>query len=410
MKKGMFFYGWIIVAVAFVSMAFWQGTRASFSVFYSYLVDEFSWGRGEAALAQSVGFVMYMISVPFIGGLIDRFGPRRVVAPGVVLSGLGLILCSTIRDLWTFYVFYGVLVGLGVSFFSIVTYSAILAHWFDKKRGLASGIASAGMGAGTFVLVILTEGFIADYGWRTAFALLGLITLAVLLPSNVFLLRHKPEELGVGPDGTSIEGGESKVRQKSSPKFIETLKSTRFWLFVTFASLALFSIQIVLVHNVRFLVDKGIERSLASFAFAWVGIVSAVFRVFWGWLSDRIGRELSYTLGATCIALSALSLLICDPGKRVFVYLFVLFFGMGWGATAPSFMAVAADLFRGQHFGAIYGFFESAMYLTSVVGVWLAGYISDVTGTYNFAFVLVIVSVMLSVVFLWLTAPRKYRI
>lgn len=405
-----FFYGWIIVGVAFLSMAIWQGIRSSFSVFYSYLVDEFLWGRGEAALAQSIGFIMYMVSVPFIGGLIDRFGPRKVVAPGVILGGGGLLLCSTIRDLWTFYLYYGVLVGLGISFFSIVTYSAILVHWFDKKRGLASGIASAGMGAGTFILVALTQWFIADYGWRTAFFILGLITLAVLLPSNGFLLLHKPEELGIGPDGTSLPSAWSTVEQRSSPSFFDTIRNRRFWLFVTFASLALFSIQIILVHNVRFLVDKGIERSLASFAFAWVGIVSVIFRVFWGWLSDRIGRELSYTLGASCIALSALFLLTCDPGKKAFVYFFVLFFGIGWGATAPSFMAVAADLFKGKHFGVIYGSFESAMYVTSVIGVWLAGYISDITGTYDLAFILVITAVIFSVIFLWITAPRKYRV
>ncbi|RLA84366.1 MAG: hypothetical protein DRG31_05070, partial [Deltaproteobacteria bacterium] len=105
-------------------MAFWMGIRASFSVFYSYLVEEFSWGRGEAAIAQSIGFVMYMVSVPFIGGLIDRLGPRKVVIPGILLCTVGLFLCSFTDNLWSFYLFYGVLVGTGVSFFSIVTYSS----------------------------------------------------------------------------------------------------------------------------------------------------------------------------------------------------------------------------------------------------------------------------------------------
>jgi len=409
MKRGIF-YGWVIVAVAFLSMAFWQGLRASFSVFYSYLVEEFSWGRGEAALAQSIGFIMYMLSVPFIGGLIDRFGPRRVVVPGILLSGLGLLLCSSIRDLWTLYIFYGVMVGLGTSFFSIVTYSAILAHWFDRKRGLASGIASAGMGAGTFLLVTLTEGLIGLWGWRTTFIVLGLLVLLCLLPSNGLLLRHRPEDMGMGPDGVPLREKAVATGGLNPKGFLDTLRSRRFWFFVTFASLALFSIQVLLVHNVRFLVDRGISRDLAAYAFAWVGIVSAAFRVFWGWLSDRVGRELSYTLGAVCIALSVVFLFRVDPRVVSFLFLFVLFFGMGWGATAPSFMAVAADLFRGKQFGAIYGFFESSMYMASVVGVWLAGYVFDVTGSYNIAFVLIILSVIISIFFLWITAPRKYRI
>ena len=400
------FYGWVIVAVAFLSMAFWMGIRASFSVFYSYLVEEFSWGRGEAAIAQSIGFVMYMVSVPFIGGLIDRFGPRKVVIPGILLCAMGLSLCSFTDDLWSFYLFYGVLVGTGVSFFSIVTYSSILAHWFERKRGLASGIASSGMGVGTFLLVLLAERFIRAWGWRWAFTILAAITLLVLLPSNGLLLRHKPQELGLGPDGVPCRG---ENEGEGGEGFLMALKTRRFWLFVAFASLALLSIQIILVHNVRFLVDKGVERGSAALAFAFVGIVSSVFRIFWGWLSDRIGRETSYSFGAVCVALSALCLLGVSPDRGLFLYLFVIFFGMGWGATAPSFMAVAADLFKGSHFGAIYGFFESSMYILSAIGVWAAGYVFDITGSYLPAFLMAMVSILLSIALLWVTAPRKYR-
>lgn len=391
-------------------MAFWQGIRASFSVFYSYLLDEFPWGRGEAALAQSISFVMYMASVPFIGGMIDRFGPRKIVVPGILLSGGGLLLCSAVRDIGTFYLFYGVLVGLGTSFYSIVTYSTILAHWFNRKRGLASGIASAGMGAGTFFLVTLAEKFSGLFGWRIAFVLLGLMVLFFLLPSNGLFLRHRPEDMGMGPDGIPLPSKSGATMDLDSKGFFYAIKDRKFWFLVSFASSSLFSIQILLTHNVRFLLDKGISRDAAAFSFAWVGLVSAAFRIFWGWLSDRIGRELSYTLGAICIALSVFFLMMVDPQRISFLYLFVLFFGIGWGATAPSFMAVAADLFEGRQFGFIYGFFEASMYVTSVIGVWLAGYLFDVTHSYAIALFLVTISIILSILFIWITAPRKHKV
>jgi sugar phosphate permease len=102
-----FYYGWIIVAVALVSMAFWLGIRSSFSVFYVALLEEFPWNRGASAGAQSMALITYTILSPIVGGLIDRFGPRRVVVPGILLLAMGLILCSTIETLNQFYLLYG---------------------------------------------------------------------------------------------------------------------------------------------------------------------------------------------------------------------------------------------------------------------------------------------------------------
>ena len=154
--KGLF-YGWIIVGVALVSMAFWLGIRTSFSVFYVALLEDFSWSRGDSAGVQSMALITYTILAPLVGGLIDRFGPRRVIVPGVLILSLGLGLCATIDSLTQFYILYGVIMGSGISAIGIVSYSAILAHWFEKKRGLASGIAVSGMGLGTFALVPLSH-------------------------------------------------------------------------------------------------------------------------------------------------------------------------------------------------------------------------------------------------------------
>jgi len=412
------YYGWIIVALALISMAFWFGIRSSFSVFYVALLEDFAWNRGDSAGVQSMALITYTVMAPLVGGLIDRFGPRRVVLPGILILALGLILCRTIANLAQFYLLYGVVVGTGITCIGIVTYSAILAHWFEKRRGLASGIAVSGMGLGTFVLVPLSQSFISMWGWRLTFVVLGGLVLTIVLPLNALFLRHKPLDLGQCVDGIennpSFNGGASCAMEADDTEFRWTsrkvISSGRFWALMGFACCAIIGIYIILVHNVRFLVDQGIAKMTAAFIFALVGAISSIFRIFWGWLSDRIGREITYTMGIACACLGAGSLLLFEAyGSPLFTYSFFVFFGMGWGVTAPMFMAVAADLFRGKIFGLIYGFVEGGVGIAAAFGAWVAGFIFDETQSYQLAFALVIVALLISCVFIWLAAPRKFR-
>jgi sugar phosphate permease len=117
-------------------MAFWMGIRTSFSVFYVALLEDFPWNRGASAGVQSMALITYTFMAPLVGGLIDRFGPRRVIAPGILILAVGLMLCSKIEILTQFYIFYGVIVGAGISCIGIVSYSSILAHWFEKIKVL----------------------------------------------------------------------------------------------------------------------------------------------------------------------------------------------------------------------------------------------------------------------------------
>jgi MFS family permease len=413
-----FYYGWIIVAVALVSMAFWFGIRSSFSIFYVALLEDFPWNRGDSAGVQSMAMITYTLMAPLVGGLIDRFGPRRVVVLGILVLTLGLMLCSTIKTLVQFYLFYGVIMGTGITCIGIVTYSAILAHWFEKKRGLASGIAVSGMGIGTFLLVPLSQHLISVLGWRLTFLLTGGLALIILLPVNALLLRHKPRELGQYPDGLNhaemsqkTELDVNAANKTTTDWTIKEAASTgRFWALMIFPFFAVLAVYIILVHNVKFLVDQGIDKMTAALIFALVGIVSSIFRIFWGWLSDRIGRELTFTLGIMCACLGTGSLLLIEVfGMRQFAYSFFIFFGMGWGVTAPMLMSVSADLFKGKVYGLIYGFVEAGVGIAGAIGAWVAGFIFDQTQSYHLAFILAIGAFMSSCVFIWIAAPRKFR-
>jgi MFS family permease len=411
------YYGWIIVAVALISMAFWLGIRSSFSVFYVTLLEEFPWSRAGSAGVQSMALITYTFMAPLVGGLIDRFGPRRVIVPGILILAVGLMLCSRIETLTQFYIFYGVVAGTGISCIGIVSYSAILAHWFEKKRGLASGIAVSGMGLGTFLLVPMSQSFISMWGWRMTFIITGCLVLIILVPATALFLRHKPQELGQHPNGSNPSDSNNKNhsqdqnnKQDNDWTLRKAVYTLRFWALILFPFFGFIGVFIIVVHQVKFLVDQGIDKMTAAYILAMVGIVSSIFRIFWGWLSDRISRELTYTMGIVCGCLGAGSLLLFEiHGSAFFTYSFFVLFGVGWGVTAPMFMAVAADLFKGRIFGLIYGFVEAGIGIAGAFGAWVAGFIFDKTQSYQAAFVLVIVAFLLSGIFVWLAAPRKYR-
>jgi MFS family permease len=362
-----------------------------------------------------MALITYTILAPLAGGLIDRIGPRRVVVPGIFILAIGLILCSTIDRLSQFYIYYGVVMGAGITSIGIVTYSAILAHWFEKKRGLANGIALSGMGLGTFLLVPISQNLISMWGWRTTFVITAGLVLIFLIPINTLFLRHKPWEVDQFPDGIKPFAPPDKtalrrasVGSKNEWTLIKAASSGRFWALMIFPFLGIIGIYIVLVHNLKFLVDQGIDKMTAAFIFAMVGVISSIFRIFWGWLSDRSGREITYTLGIFCACIGVGSLLLFEIYKaNFFTVSYFIFFGMGWGVTAPMFMSASADLFKGRIFGLIYGFVEAGIGIAGAFGAWVAGYIFDQTLSYRWAFILVIVVLILSCFFIWLAAPRK---
>ncbi len=413
-----FNYGWVIVGVAMVSMAFWFGFRSMFSVFLVAMVEQFGWGRGEVSGVQSLAMICYVAAAPLAGALIDRFGPRRVIVPGIFLLAAGIALCATIHRLLHFYLFFGLMAGTGVTFVSIAAYTAVIPHWFEKQRGTASGIAASGIGLGTLVFVPLSQWLISDWGWRTSFLILGILAVVVLLPLNGLLLRHKPKD---SDDALSDERSAPVAGSREAPgtrrpavpresgwTVKEAARTFNFWALMTFPMLCMISVYILSVHFVGFLVNAGLSKMTAASAFALVGIVSMVSRIIWGFVSDRIGREKAYSVAMFFFCISFYCLFRFQRGGGLWlVYLFVLVVGIGWGATAPMFMASAADLFHGRAIGTIYGMLEGSVGIGGAFGAWIGGYLFDKTGSYMWAFAVAVIAGVLSVVLMWAAAPRN---
>src|SRR3954464_10981646 len=194
------FYGWIIVAGAFVTMAIGINARTAFSLLVSPIVDEFHWDRGIGAGAFSFGVLVSALIGPFAGRVMDRRGPRIVIEAGAVLVVLGLSLGALTREAWQFYMTLGLLVGLGGNLLGYGIHSQFLPNWFVRRRGLAIGIAFSGAGLGSIILLPWMQGVIARDGWRTSCLLYALIAAIILIPLNL-LVRKRPQEMGLQPDG-----------------------------------------------------------------------------------------------------------------------------------------------------------------------------------------------------------------
>ena len=424
-KKSLY-YGWVIVAIGFAAMAVAYGVRNSFCVFYVAILKEFGWSRASTAGIFSINVIVYGVSSPFAGFLVDRFGPRKVLSIGVILLALGTALCSQVSALWHFYLLFGITIAIGTSLIGFPANAAVLSNWFIRKRGAAFGIFTAGFGV-SFLIVPLVQYFIVAFGWRMAFVGLAVLTPVILLPLIILFSRHRPEDMGLLPDGT-IPGSQDSQNETSSsrreidmldvdPQWVSTqwtlgkaIKTTQLWI-LFLISFCVFGISenLMVTHQAAFLVDIGYSGIFAASMVAFFGIICTVGSLG-GFLSDIIGRKKIFTLGCGAAILGTLILFLTkSPSYPWMPYLYAGLFGFGMGINGPTLTAATADIFHGKHFGSINGFLLLGFGTGGIIGPWLGGYIFDRTHSYNHAFLVTILALIAASGLIWVVSPRKTR-
>ena len=310
-----FFYGWVLVAISFISMAIAVNARTAFSLLLPPILDEFGWDRGVTAGAFSFGFLISAMVTPCVGWLTDRRGPRLVIETGVGLMGSGLLLAAFIAKPWQLYLTLGAMVGGGVNMLAYTAQSMYLIRWFVRRRGLALSIAFSGVGVGSITILPWLQTVISSSGWRAGCWSLGLLVLGVLAPLNL-LFRGDPGELGLAPDGgprAVVPGGTDGFGQGSPDWTVgRALRTSGFWWLAASYFCALFTWYLVQVHQTKYLIDVGFAPHVAAWALGIVSLVAVPGQIALGHLSDRIGREWVWTIGnagfvASCLALLTLS-------------------------------------------------------------------------------------------------------
>ena len=412
-----FFYGWIIVVVTFVTMAIGVNARTAFSLFFPPIINEFGWERGLTAGAFSFGFLVSGAVSPLIGRLMDRAGPRAVMELGVVLMGGGMLLAPLTSEPWHLYLTIGVMVGAGSVCLGYSGQSLFLPNWFNRRRGLAMGLAFAGVGIGSMTLLPWVQHMIEQSGWRTACTAMGILILVVLAPINL-LLRKRPEDIGLQPDGDAAPSASVKtvsyVVDNDWASIDWTLsravRTARFWWLATGYFGGLYIWYAVQVHQTKYLLDIGFSPGVAVWALGAVSLLGIPGQIVLGHVSDRVGRE--WVWAASClgfaICFAALIALAKFP-TLLLVYVMVLAQGaLGYGLT--SIMgAVVLEIFQGKHFGSIFGTIMLAALAGGAAGPWATGLLHDLSGSYTLAFAIGIGVSGLSAVAIWLASPGKVR-
>ncbi len=414
-----FFYGWVVVGVAFVTMAVGVNARTAFSLLFPPILAEFGWERGVTAGAFSFGFLVSAVLSPSLGRLMDRRGPRVVMEMGVGLVAAGLLLAPLIRYPWHLYVTLGVLVGGGSVCLAYTGQSLYLPNWFVRRRGLAISVAFSGVGVGSIILFPWVQHIIAGGGWRTACWVLGLVVLVLLAPLNL-LVRHRPQDLGLEPDGDrapldAVAGGPPSNVVDAAWVAVDwtlgrAMRTARFWWIAIGYLTGLFAWYAVQVHQTKYLVEIGFSPAHAAWALGFVSLAGIPGQIGLGYLSDRVGREWVWTVGSLGFALCYVALLLLrEQPTPALLYFMVVSQGLlGYGLTSVV-GAIPAEIFQGRHYGAILGTLMLAAIGGGAAGPWLTGALYDKTGSYTLAWWIAIGCCGLSAIAIWLAAPRRVR-
>ena len=414
-KEESIFYGWVMVGICVVSMILIYGVRHSFSVFFSPILHEFGWSRGNIAIMFSLNILIYGLLAPFAGAVAERWRARRVMLFGIVILGLATMGCGFSRELWHFYFLFGVLVPLGSASSGWPILSPALMNWFASRRGLVLGLGQMGGGL-SFVYSIFVEFAILRWGWRGTYWVLAGISVFLLLPLILFFFHYRPQEKNLRPYGAApVTAGQSgrdgtvmKILPASEWTLGQVLRDPRLWfLVVSYALYWGIGGYLVLAHQVKFAEDIGYSILFSVSIFALFGITLFIGQLF-GFMSDWLGREKTGTLAAVLSIIALLALLsVRDTSQSWLLYTFSICFGFGGGLLTPTMFASAADIFHGRHFGAVVGLLLTGMGVGGAIGPWFGGYLFDISGTYISGFILSIISIAIACVFLWVAAPRR---
>ena len=376
-KVPPFNHGYLIVAVSFLTMMIVFGMYFSFGVFLKPMLIGFGWTTAIISGAFSLSMLVFGLFGVVIGGLNDKFGPRMILSLSGVLLGLGFLLMSQISSIWHLYLFQGLMIGTAVSCMWVPINSTI-ARWFVDRRTLMTGLVSTGTGFGGLVIPLFATHLILNFNWRISFIVLGLIILAIVTLAAQFMKRDP---------GNEYEASYAKkpmVHKAKEHSMKEAARSSNFWLALGMEFCVGFCAITIMVHIVPHAIELGNSANSAASILATLNGCSIGGRVLLGGAGDRIGNR---TIFIICFAIQSAALFFLILTSELWnLYIFAVFFGFASGGIVASESPLAAALFGLSSHGSIFGAFTLLGTLGASLGPFLAGYLFDIYGTYNLAF------------------------
>jgi MFS transporter, OFA family, oxalate/formate antiporter len=413
-RKPHLYYGWIVVAIGFITMLLTMGIFFSSGVLFAAIIADLGWSRASASLPFSVALITYAGTAWLAGRLFDRYGPRRLFPVGALCLGIGLIISAQTQAAWQLCLSWGIVVAQGYNLSGFAPHLALAALWFSRRRGIATGIILSGASVGGVVIVPMAQHLVDTYGWRAAYTLLGIVAMACLVPLNAIWQYHKPADLGLYPDGATTpptRGHSPAATSSAAPWTLRRAAVTRrFWLLFLLVCCLGWSSNVTSVHQIAHIISNGVPSLLAASIIGLLSLLRAASSTLGGGLSDRYGREAIFTFGTLLCCLGLILLAQLQPPAPIWLlYGYALTFGVGNGVFASAYAGATADLFFGPYLGTILGLLELGWGLGGFAGSWFGGYWYDRWGSYHGVFALTIGISILGCVAMWLAAPRRLK-
>ena len=372
----------------------------SFGVFFKPMMAEFGWTRTMTAGAASLRSTQGGIAGPVVGWAVDKWGSRRVIILGGVISGLGFALMALVNSLLMFYLIYGLLLSIGMSFMLYLPAFTVIAKWFTRGLSRALAVLAVGAGLGGLIFAPLSAILINVAGWRIAFLLIGILVWVVVIPLAL-LIKENPEELGLRRDGDSLPEEPRWKNDLDNPpsptlpivdsSLDYTLRqawaSSAFWLLAGAFFCQSLAHSVVFVHGVPHLTDMGLSVEKAAFGIGLLTLVSVVGRLMFGYLGDFFDKRFLLTISYVLMGTGIFVLL--NAKTMPMVYLFILVFGVGFGGNVPLMPAIQAEYFGRTAMGKIQGSMTPLIMFAGASGPIMAGYFFDKLGSYFVAFLII---------------------
>ena len=386
--KGKMFYGWwIAIATFFILFVGLCSGFYTVSVFLKPFQDSFGWTSTQISLGFTIAALLVGLLSPLVGVAVGKLGVKKVQLAGALITGTGLLLASMITQLWHYYLIY-IYMAIGLASVSLVPAQTIISYWFDRKRGTAMGFIMTGVGLGGMAMVYVASVVTETYGWQSAYQLLGVLVLALVVPVILLVIKDKPEDMGLLPDGADVAGGGSTAGDTlRSLNVKEAFKTSSF----KFTCLIMFLFSIVLggltMHAIELIRSYGVSNANTMWSLA-LGF-SVLGRIFFGLLSDRMSKKL--LVFVTWILLFAgFWSIIFITGNQLLVWGFVVFYGLAIGGFVTLLPLLVGDLFGVEHFSKLIGIIGLMQILGISVGSILFGKIYDNNQSYELAVMIVI--------------------
>jgi MFS family permease len=385
-----FYYGWIVLAVSFLTTLVGAGIRSSPAVLIHPFELEFGWSRAAIAFAVSINLLLFGVAAPISGWLLDRFGPRRVMLICLSVLAVGVSGTTYMKEYWQLVLLWGVVVGLGAGGVGSVLSATVANRWFVQRRGLVLGILNSASSTGQLIFIPLLMALIVFGGWRVGSWTLVGVTLA-LIPIIFLFMRDDPADMGLKPYGSEDSGSAAqrlvaaRAAATADMPLSQVFRTSTFWLLAgSFFVCGGTANGLIGTHLIPHSIDHGIPQVTAGAIVGIMGGLNFVGTVFSGWMIDRVEPRKWLAL---VYALRGVSLFIL-PFVTDFsgFFLFAVVYGLDWFASVPPTVAITSDTFGKRAVARVYGW----IFLSHQVGASLmaagGGLVHDWMGSYQFAF------------------------